>query len=298
MPGETTYRIGAFELMFPADHLLGSYQSNYRLYDWALGEIARLVAAKYPDAAAIDIGANVGDTAAVICRHQNVPVLCIEGHPAYLPYLRRNLDRLPGGIEVAESFVGAAAGSVAVENFWAADGTAGFDNDASVPAGGDRMPVRPLADILHDHPAFMRPRLLKSDTDGADFDILLSAVAVLRTSMPVLFFEYDPTLRQDGAESGIRTIEALASVGYGSFCVYDNFGNFLEIVRRDVVDRFADLTRYLMSHFFFGRQIYYFDVCAFSSEDEDLAAQLHELHSETVDICIRRAGRQIQEMPK
>ena len=293
MPGDTTYKIGDFELVFPADHLLGTYQSNYRLYDWALGEIARLVVAKYPDATAIDIGANVGDTAAAMCRHQNIPVLCIEGHPSYLPYLRRNLDRLPGGIDVAESLVGAAAGSMAMENFWAADGTAGFDPAAAAPAGGERMPVRPLADILRDHPAFMRPRLLKSDTDGADFEILLSSIPVLRASMPVLYFEYDPTLRQDGVESGIRAIEALVSIGYGSFCVYDNFGNFLENVRRDVVERFVDLSRYLMSHFFFGQQIYYFDVCAFSPADEDLAVQLHEFHSETIDDCIRQAGRQI-----
>jgi FkbM family methyltransferase len=293
--GETTYKIGDFELVFPADHLLGTYQRNYRLYDWVLGEIARFVAAKYPDATAIDIGANVGDTAAAICRHQEIPVLCIEGHPAYLRYLRRNLDRLPGGIDVAESFVGAAAGSVAESHVRTKGGTAGFDAAASAPGSGDRLPVRPLADILRDHPAFMHPRLLKSDTDGSDFEILQSSVALLRTSMPVLFFEYDPTFRQDGAASGIRTIEALASIGYRSFCVYDNFGNFMEIVRQDAVGRFADLNRYVMSHLLFGRQIYYFDICAFSAADEDLAVRLHAFHSETIDNCIVQAGRQIWE---
>jgi len=293
VPDDIAYRVGDFELLFPADHLLGAYQRNYRLYDWALGEIARFVAAKYPDATAIDIGANVGDTAAAICRHQNIPVLCVEGHPAYLSYLYLNLDRLPGGIEVAESFVGAVAGSVAVENVRTGSGTAALDSAASVPAGGERLPVRLLADILRDHPAFVRPRLLKSDTDGSDFEILLSSIDVLRASMPVLFFEYDPTFRQDGAEAGIRTIEALASIGYRSFCIYDNFGNFMEIVRGDVVDRLADLSRYLMSHLFFGRQIYYLDICAFSSADADLAGQLHEFHSETIDNSIRQAGRRI-----
>jgi len=131
---DVNYRIGDFELVFPADHMLGTYQNTYRLYDWVLGEIARLVVAKYPHATAVDIGANVGDTAAAICRHQSVPVLCIEGHPSYVPYLRRNLERLPSGIEVAESFVGAATGSVAANSMHTAHGTAMFDASVVGPA--------------------------------------------------------------------------------------------------------------------------------------------------------------------
>lgn len=293
MAGDVTYKIGDFELVLPADHPLGVYQRSYRLYDWALGEIARIVAAKYPDATAVDIGANVGDTAATICRHQNIPVLCIEGHPAFLPYLHRNLGCLPAGIDVAECFVGAVAGSVAMENVRAAYGTAGFDSASPASAGGERLAVRPLADILRGYSAFMRPRLLKTDTDGSDFEILQSSIDVLRASMPVLFFEYDPAFRQDGAEAGIRTIEALASIGYRAFCVYDNFGNFMETVRGDAAARFADLSRYLMSHLLFGRQIYYLDVCAFSSADEDLAVQLHAFNSDSIDSSVRRAGRRI-----
>jgi FkbM family methyltransferase len=294
VPSETTYKIGNFELVLPADHRLGVYRDNFRLYGWALGEVARFVAAKYPDATAIDIGANVGDTAATICRHQAIPVLCIEGHPDYLPYLRRNLDRLPAGIEVAEAFVGAVAGSVAAGQVRTLGGSAAFDAAKSKPGG---LPVRPLADILREHPAFLRPRLLKTDTDGSDFEILLSATGLLRDALPVLFFEYDPTFREDGAASGKRTIAELVAIGYRSFCVYDNFGNFLEIVRHDPVGRFADLNRYLLSHLFFGRRVLYLDVCAFSSADEDLAAQVHAFHSEIIDNCSLQAGQHIWQRP-
>ncbi len=86
-PEEKTYRIGRFELTLPADHPIDRYQKTYRLYDRVLGDIAHAVAAKYPDTTAIDIGANVGDTAALLCRDQDFPVLCIEGSPHFLKYL-------------------------------------------------------------------------------------------------------------------------------------------------------------------------------------------------------------------
>src|SRR5437763_793435 len=82
------YRIGRFELTLPYDHRIDDYQKGHRLTDAALGEIARIAAGKYPDMTAIDIGANIGDTVAAICRHIDVPVLCVEGHPVFLAFLR------------------------------------------------------------------------------------------------------------------------------------------------------------------------------------------------------------------
>jgi FkbM family methyltransferase len=283
--GETRYRVGRFELVFPPEHMLGVYQHTYKLYDSVLGEIARLVTDKYPGGVAIDIGANVGDTAAVICRHRDIPVLCIEGHPVFADYLRRNLPRLPPGIELADCFVGPSSGSLAPENLKTKRGTASI----GAAAGGGALQVRRLAEILRDHRAYERPRLIKTDTDGFDFDILLSSLDVLRDCMPVVFTEYDPISREDGLRVSVQAIEALVACGYRSFAVYDNFGNFLELVQNDVVERFRGLSRYLMSNFLFGRAIYYLDVCAFGEADEDLARQLQAMHAAFIDHQIRNA---------
>ena len=88
MPDEKILKIGRFELVLPTDHMLETYKRKFKLYDWILGEVARLVTAKYPDATAIDIGANVGDSAAVLSRHGDMPILCIEGHPTFITFLR------------------------------------------------------------------------------------------------------------------------------------------------------------------------------------------------------------------
>src|SRR5262245_10093511 len=282
---DTLYQIGRFELIFPPEHMLGKYQRQYRLYDWVLGEISRLVTDKYPDGVAVDIGANVGDSAAAICRHRNIPVLCIEGHPVFSAYLRRNLARLPRGIELAECFVGSTSGSLAPEDLKTRGGTASIGAEG----GSGAVQMRRLAEILRDHPGFERPRLIKSDTDGFDFEILLSSLDVLRGCTPVVFTEYDPSSREDGLHVSVETIEALVGCGYRFFAVYDNFGNFLELVQHDVVARFRGLSRYLMSNFLFGRAIYYLDVCAFATADEDLADKLQAKHAAFIDDQTRNA---------
>ena len=285
------YRIGRFELLLSGDHLLDRYQRDYRLTDTALGEIVRLAAAKYPDLTAVDIGANVGDTAAVMCRHRDIPVLCVEGHPAFVALLRRNVARLPSGIEIAECLVG-PGGPVSLDRLRKHNGTATL-RPASAPAATSaaQIPVRPLADVLREHPRFARPRLIKTDTDGADFDILLSSLDVIGACRPILHFEYKPDIRPDGMAQSIHAIAALGAAGYTRFLVYDNFGNYLEMVEHDAAERFGDLNRYLLSHAIFGRRdIHYLDVCAFGAQDEDLAIQLRDYHRGMVDARIRGAS--------
>ena len=292
MNSDKFHAIGPFELVLPHDHMLDAYQERYRLYDWALGELAPLLLEKYPDATAIDIGANIGDTAALLCRKRDIPVLCIEGHPHFAAYLRRNLQRLPGGIEFAECLIGSDAGSLPVQTLMSHHGTAGLGIPATPDDGsGERIPVRPLADILREHPRFQRARLLKSDTDGSDFAILTSSLDVLRETRPVLFFEYDPTLRMDGAKSARETISALVKAGYRQFLVYDNFGHFMGSVNEDWSEKFLALDHYLFSHLYFGRQVYYYDVCAFSEADDDLRQSLENTHRLLIEAALREDGR-------
>lgn len=291
MDSDKVHRVGPFELILPHDHMLDRYQERYRLYDWVLGELVPLLVAKYPDATAIDIGANVGDTAAVLCRKQAIPVLCIEGHPQFVPYLRRNLQRLPGGIEIAECLVGAQAGSVPAGSFAADHGTATIDLAAD--EGGDcgHVPQLPLAEVLREHPRFQRARLLKTDTDGSDFEILMSSLDALRETRPILFFEYDPIARVDGAKLAPATISALMQAGYRRFLIYDNFGHFAGRIEGECGAKFMALDRYLYSNLYFGRRIYYYDVCAFGAADDDLSDELERTHRLLIEAAMREDGR-------
>lgn len=288
--------IGRFRISAPASHMLDVYQEKFKLYDWPLGEIARLVQTKYPAATVVDIGANIGDSAAILCRHGDLPILCIEGSPIFLSYLRRNLPRLPHSIEIAACLLGPASGTVPRRTLLESGGTARIDPASGLGAAEDpsqALLVRTLGDVLQEHRRFITPRLIKIDTDGGDFAIILSSMDVIDACHPVLFFEYSLAERKDSLKESIAAISRLVDAGYRQFFVYDNFGNFLQIVSDNAANVFRDMNRYLMSHLIAGRQIYYFDVCAFAAADEDLALALYRYQSQMIDEGIRGAGWQM-----
>jgi FkbM family methyltransferase len=285
------YRIGRFKLTLPSDHQLDEFQRHYRLHNTALGEIARIAARKYPDLVAVDVGANIGDTAASLCRHMDIPVLCIEGHPAFVALLRHNLKQLPQCIEVAECLAGAPAGEIVVGHLKNHNGTATIMSEAPMAKGGRTIRIRPLPDILGDHPRFGRPRLVKIDTDGWDFNILLSSAGFIADVHPILYFEYMPYSQDDALAQSIEVIIKLQELGYDRFLVYDNFGNFVETIEADATERFRGMNRYLMSQRLFGRiAIHYYDIAAFVSNDADIAIELRNYHLALIDTRVRDAG--------
>lgn len=263
------YRIGTFSIALPINHSLERYQSTWKKYDTALGTIAQIVFQKYPHASAIDIGANVGDSAALIRTFAEVKILCVEGSPEFLPYLQQNALTI-GGIEVETCFVGTQGETVSLSDIISEGGTATIVKAVGNPEIG--VQTRTLEAIVQNYPAFQTAKLLKIDTDGFDFSIIRASKEIISQLRPTVFFEYDVTFNRDGANQGIRTVETLIEIGYEHFMIYDNFGNYLISLSSHDLDRFVDLTAHLIS----SRRksgtpgIYYFDICAFVGEDADL----------------------------
>jgi FkbM family methyltransferase len=263
--------IGRHRIRLPKDSRALEYKRRFRLYDTALGGIARIARGKYPDIHAIDIGANVGDTAALICKFIDIPVLCIEGDSRLLPLLRENTRGIGGKIEIEPGFIGTDGQSVNPRLI----GDRGR-NACLVDAldDGGPMKLRTLESVLADHPSFAAAKLLKTDTEGFDFDILRQSIGFIRRAKPVVFFEYDPHFKPSDPDAGLKTIEALIDAGYSTFVYFDNFGNLLLDVDSEQRGTFASLDRYLDSNRRHGPAVYYFDICAFHREDSDLAPLL------------------------
>lgn len=271
------YHVGPYRLVIPDDHRIEDIRRKWRRYDVALGDIARAVAGKYPAATAIDVGANVGDSAALIRRHQPMPVLCVEGNPEFLPYLRRNLEVLGEGVELEPCFVADDESRIVQTDIDTAFGTASVNRALQAGTQDDGVRTRSLRSVASEHPRFARPRLLKVDTDGLDFRILRLSRDFLAETRPVVFFEYYLDAADEAAGEALAAIESLASIGYRRHLVYDNFGNFL--ISIEATERFAELNAYLASNRRYGRAVYYFDVCSFHDIDSDLFEQLrsHEI---------------------
>ena len=269
---DLTYRVGSTDIVLPAGHALPKYRARWHLYDEPLRYVAEALRALDPNFRAIDIGANVGDSAAAIgvqgSRSVPTPVLCIEGDPAYLGYLRRNARALGPQVEVEASFVGTDSGSLALDQLRRHDGTTSAAEALSTPSHlsdhaasdpGTAIPVRRLDAIVELHPSFRGAELMKLDTDGFDFSILLANEDLLALTGPVLFFEYLLESPED-AERAQTCMDMLASIGYADFLVFDNFGN--PLLRTDQATQLRDLDRYLLSNLAFGQAVYYLDICA------------------------------------
>jgi len=201
--------VGNSELLLPLSHELPFYRHDHPLYDRAIGRIAAEAAGPV-----VDIGANVGDTAAEIRSRSSVPILCVEGDDRFFTILSRNAPQLEP-VELEHTFVDAPAHG-RVER---GAGT------ARILAGDGALRSKPLARVLEEHPSFSEPALVKLDTDGMDIAIILANLDLLARTRPVLFFEYDPHL---GAAPEV--FERLRDIGYRRMHVYENTGEHVRTV--------------------------------------------------------------------
>src|SRR5206468_3276385 len=83
-------------LAAPLDHPLDRFRVKAPLYDARLPRLSRLLGDAAPGAAAIDVGANIGDTIA-LCRLEGCELrfVAVEASDVYLQFLRANMARLP-----------------------------------------------------------------------------------------------------------------------------------------------------------------------------------------------------------
>jgi FkbM family methyltransferase len=247
------HRVAGVELELLLSHELPFYLHDHPSYGQNAGELAALAGGPV-----VDVGANVGDTAAIVRAHTEAPVLCVEGEDRFFELLRRNAVRLAPAPELAHAFV--AAGPVQGRVVTAA-GT------ARVVPGEGEVEARTLGEILADHPSFARPRLLKLDTDGMDVPILLAELELLARLRPVLFFEYDPHLGADP-----RVFEALHAIGYERAFVWENTGDPAGGLRLADPQAVHDLHRRYAGHG--GSR--YADIAVLHADDAALAEHLQD----------------------
>ena len=253
--------IGDVEIVLPPEHALPEHRALFALYDVALGDIAQSVVELDEAALGVDIGANVGDSAAVIRSRCAMPLVCIEVDHLYFEYLRRNAQKI-GGLTLINAAVGLEDQTVAGEIRREA-GT------AAIVDGTLQLRTRRLSDLLTDARVdLQRVKLVKIDTDGYDFDVLMGSRDILESQRPSLFFEYLVTDERSLAES-VAVVQLLDSYGY-RFIVYDNYGNTLAAVTRDIPERMAEISRFLLSSQTNGGGVGYADI--FATVDDKLFA--------------------------
>jgi FkbM family methyltransferase len=268
-----SYVVGRYRIELPPGHMLDEHQQAFLNYDRKLPVVATLVEAKYPHSVTLDIGANIGDSAAAIRSVVAGPILCVEGNAAFLPYLHANLLRLPGTNRVIPKFIRPLETGADSFEIRTARGTAHLlQNNASVANGGGPQSTT-VREILRNNADLGQVKLIKTDTDGFDFAILLGALDILSENLPVLYFEFDPIIGSSSPNAAIKAVEGLIDIGYRKVAIYDNYGNYLmgtTLSAELVLDLVASLTQCNQA----GGGTKYFDLCCFSASDNDIFAAL------------------------
>jgi len=249
-------------LRVPAGHALPAIMAQWEYYGWNIARIVDVIAGSFPDLRVIDIGANIGDTAAMIRRVSDCPILCVEGVPEYLRYLAENVKFLN-----VEIFPGYVSIDGAADSLFAAvsDGSASASKTGPQAVGVEKITALPLEVILDQHPRFKVSKFWKIDTDGLDCPIIQASRSLIQKARPIIFFEYDPFLTQ--GDSAMVVWEFVRDLGYLDAVAWDNVGNYMGAYNlRDALtgnDLYAVAAGW--------RKLRYLDICIFHEEDHGIA---------------------------
>lgn len=255
------YVIEEQKVLLPANHLLPKFQTENKLYDRFLPVLSKCLP---NEKIIVDIGANVGDTVVSMIQHSNNTFFCVEPSNEFYEYLKKNILSLDvnkqSHIKVFKNLIGTNkfSGNI-IENGLGTASLHIIDNNIS------HNNIISLDDLLQNQKNVI---LIKVDTDGFDFDVLLSGKTFCLNEKPILYWENE--VKTEIQKNGFYELyEFLESIGYNHLFIFDNFGNLM--IENTDFKTLSYLTEYVysMNNNNCTRTIYYNDILATCSNNID-----------------------------
>lgn len=257
------FRIGIFNLYLPSLHTLPYFMRLYPRYDKFLPHFVRYLE---DGAVVIDVGANVGDTLALMAsENPRLSYFAIEGSEKFFHYLELNTRRMREqnrdlNIKIENALIGNTLEGFSLQEF---QGTASLRPD--IKKNSKLIPLDELFSVRES----VDINLIKIDTDGFDFLVIDNSLETIKRETPSLFFE----LQIDFSWQMVRyenSLSILNSIGYSNWTFFDNFGS--TILSTQDFDIVVDLLRYLnlQKDHKNQRTIFHFDVLAYTQKDKGL----------------------------
>jgi FkbM family methyltransferase len=256
-----TIRIGNYHLKANGNHALPRILEAHPGYSANLPRLACNLKEKYPDLLMFDVGANIGDTVALVRTQCKCKIVCIEGDSKYFELLKLNTAQFDG-VEIYNYFLGEENKTIS--------GTTEKDVGTLkiVDSATDKIELRTLDEFIDKNGPFSCAKLLKIDTDGYDLKIMRGAFNYINRTKPVLFFEYDKLFLSQQDDDGVTTLEQLRDKGYEIILFYDNYGRFLLSDTLNNKLMVKQLDNYINAR---KGAFEYYDLCIFHKDDEDIA---------------------------
>jgi FkbM family methyltransferase len=261
-------KVGRFVIQVPGINPAFSYFETNQEFVSQLGRLTSLVRKKYPAMAAIDIGANVGDTACIIKTAEDVPLLCVEGDDKSFEFLQKNLAQFQNAT-AHKLFLGEKTDTISASLACAGFNTTILPGLASASASKS-IKLMKFDDFIVTQPGWENYKLMKIDTEGFDCAILRGSKKFIRQVSPVIFFEYNRQSMELIGESGIDTLFQLAELGYSRIMFHDDRGRFVGTTTLSDRETIRDWHDYADGK---NSEIYYLDITVFHEHDTDLALE-------------------------
>jgi FkbM family methyltransferase len=256
--------VGKFPITMPGKNV---QLVNYQLYpdlNGQLGRLALAISAKYPQMTTVDVGANVGDTIAVLKSAADLPVIGIEGDELSFSYLQKNITQFKD-VKIVKTFLS----DKTKEERVAFDKSGWNATILPVENGGEQVSFKTLDEVLSNadyNGAVIK--LLKVDVEGFDTIVLRGASAVIEKDKPALFFEYNRENMIAINEDGISTVLSYRNSGYKKVIFFDHKGNL--VLATDLQNE--EVVRYMHDYISSSKNLLgYYDICIFHENDTDIA---------------------------
>jgi FkbM family methyltransferase len=263
---EVVIQVGKFQITLPATNPLIITYTEQKEFASEISRLVSYVYEKYSNLTFLDVGANTGDTVAIVKSAKDIPVISVEGDEFSFSYLKRNVSQFKN-VTIFNSFLGEKKDVITADlqkKGW---------NTTIVPGSGsgNKIEINTLDSLLATNfqPAEIGTiKLFKIDTEGFDTKIIRGALDYIRTTKPVIYFEYNRDNMQAINEDGISTIWQLEKLGYKKILFYDDRGRFM--LGTDISDK--DIILH-MHNYADGKNglIYYYNICLFHEDDTDTA---------------------------
>jgi FkbM family methyltransferase len=228
-----------------------------------LGIVAAIVKERFPAAWAVDVGANVGDTLAIIKGKAAMPVICVEGDPICYELLQENARQFEN-VSLVKTFLSDKPYETKVilqKTGWNTTLT-----EAGKDAGAQIVRFQTLDQAVQELNKDARVKLVKVDTEGYDLRVLRGAAGILERERPVITFELNRESIEPLGDSVGDFFDYLVALGYHHFILNDSGGRFVCALNEQSKGIFLDLYRFSC----LGRPIYYYDIWVFHRSDKEL----------------------------
>ena len=267
------YPIGNYNISLTDDHKLPEILCANPFYDRYYSFILDYFKRKTQRDWVVDIGANVGDTAAYIATHINNPILCVEGAEVYIPHLRHNAKLIGNQVRLIEKFVSIPAIESRKMEYHGGAGTGvltiNSDNASSKMTVAEDRFIK-IDDIIKQAESTGDSvGLIKTDTDGLDAYIVKE---LIEKTDSIIFYECDEinTLALDVNNPTRANILKMMDLGY-DFIVFENYGLPVACVDSSQAEVIIGILDWIKSQYCIGTvRVHYLDVWAFPPKWSDI----------------------------